>query len=87
MGYQQFLFHGAQPDEPIRLDGLEREIARKWEGYQQSRYSWLTRQLPLLITDALTAAQQYSVGTDDGLHAGPRQSQVMPSRVSGWSKL
>jgi len=69
MGHRQFLLHGIQPDEPIRLDGLEREIASEWEDYQRSRYSWLTRRLPLLITDAMTASQQYGVDTDDGLHA------------------
>ncbi|MEO7195343.1 MAG: helix-turn-helix domain-containing protein [Pseudonocardiaceae bacterium] len=69
MGYRQFLPHGAQPDEPVRIDGLEREIASEWDGYQRSRYSWLTRRLPLLITDALTASQQYGVDTDDGLRA------------------
>lgn len=70
MNHRQFLLRAADPpDEPVRLDLLEREIAIEWEHYQQSRYSWLSRRLPLLITDAQTAAQQYNTGSKDGLHA------------------
>ncbi len=69
MGHQQFLLPGAQSGEPIRLDGLEQELSRGWESYQQSRYSRLNRQLPSLITDALSASEQYGAGTDVGLRA------------------
>ncbi|MGH3778070.1 MAG: helix-turn-helix domain-containing protein [Pseudonocardiaceae bacterium] len=69
MGHRQFLLQEDQSDEPIRLEGLEREVASEWESYQQSRYSRLSRRLPPLVTDALTASRQYGADTDDGLHA------------------
>jgi hypothetical protein len=49
--------------------GMSQEVLDKWESYQQSRYSRLSRRLPPLVTDALTASQQYGADTDDGLHA------------------
>lgn len=69
MGHRQFLLQGARSDEPIHLEGLERELASGWESYQQSRYSRLSRQLPPLITGALIASQQYGADSDDGRHA------------------
>jgi transcriptional regulator with XRE-family HTH domain len=69
MGHRQFLFHEVESDEPVRLDGLQQAVASAWESYQQSRYSRLNRRLPTLITDALTASQQYGADTDDGLRA------------------
>jgi transcriptional regulator with XRE-family HTH domain len=69
MNHRQFLLAGARPDEPVHLAALEREIAVEWENYQRSRYSRLTRRLPLLITDAQTAAQHYGTGSDDGFRA------------------
>lgn len=69
MGHRQFLCHGVDSDEPVRLDGLQQDLARGWQSYQQSQYSRLNRRLPPLITDALTASQQYGADTDDGLRA------------------
>jgi transcriptional regulator with XRE-family HTH domain len=69
MGHRQFLLQGAQSDEPICLDGLEREVVSEWESYQQSRYSRLSRRLPTLVTGALIASRQYGADADDGLHA------------------
>lgn len=69
MGYQQFLLDGAQCDEPVHLDALEREIATEWEDYQQSRYFRLARRLPLLITDAQTVSRLYGTGSVDGVRA------------------
>lgn len=80
MGHRQFLRQGAQSDEPIRLEGLEREVASEWESYQQSRYSRLSRWLPPLITEALNASQQYGADTDNGLHA----HRLLASVCANW---
>ncbi|AOS65564.1 DNA binding protein with helix-turn-helix domain [Actinoalloteichus hymeniacidonis] len=68
MDHRQFL---SQPctDEPVRLASLARDIAEQWSDYQNSRYTRLTQRLPLLITDAQAACQQYGAGSDDGLRA------------------
>ncbi|MGH8909545.1 MAG: helix-turn-helix domain-containing protein [Egibacteraceae bacterium] len=67
--HRQFLLADAPPDEQVRLALLAREIAVKWDDYQRSQYSRLTRRLPLLITDAQTACQHYGTGSDNGLRA------------------
>ncbi|MFD5121686.1 helix-turn-helix domain-containing protein [Streptomyces sp. NPDC058385] len=45
--------------EPTPLDQLQGSVAEVWDAYQESRYGFATRRLPLLLTDALIAAQAY----------------------------
>ncbi|AKN71077.1 XRE family transcriptional regulator [Streptomyces sp. PBH53] len=45
--------------EPTSLDELSRNVAEVWDAYQESRYGFATRRLPLLLADALIAAQSY----------------------------
>jgi transcriptional regulator with XRE-family HTH domain len=68
MDHRQFLA-GSYSGEPVRLDGLAREIGEQWSDYQNSRYARLTQRLSLLITDAQAACQQYGTGSEDGLRA------------------
>lgn len=49
--------------EPPALDELRNNVAEVWEAYQDSQYGLATRRLPLLLTDALIAAQAYD-GTE-----------------------
>lgn len=49
--------------EPTQLDELRSSVAEVMDAYQASRYGFATRRLPLLLTDALIAAQAYE-GTD-----------------------
>ncbi|MGV9391999.1 helix-turn-helix domain-containing protein [Streptomyces olivaceus] len=45
--------------EPTSLDELSSNVAEVWDAYQESRYGFATRRLPLLLADALIAAQSY----------------------------
>ncbi|MFC9495172.1 helix-turn-helix domain-containing protein [Streptomyces sp. NPDC056982] len=45
--------------EPTPLDQLQASVAEVWDAYQESRYGFATRRLPLLLADALIAAQAY----------------------------
>ncbi|MEV5463254.1 XRE family transcriptional regulator [Streptomyces cellulosae] len=45
--------------EPTSLDELRSSVAEVWDAYQDSRYAFATRRLPLLLADALIAAQAY----------------------------
>lgn len=45
--------------EPTPLDQLQGSVAEVWDAYQDSRYGFATRRLPLLLADALIAAQAY----------------------------
>lgn len=45
--------------EPTPLDELCASVAEVWDAYQDSRYGFATRRLPLLLADALIAAQVY----------------------------
>ncbi|MFF8359519.1 helix-turn-helix domain-containing protein [Streptomyces chartreusis] len=49
--------------EPTQLEELRSNVAEVMDAYQASRYGFATRRLPLLLTDALIAAQAYE-GTD-----------------------
>ncbi|MET9969061.1 helix-turn-helix transcriptional regulator [Streptomyces sp. NPDC006356] len=49
--------------EPTQLEELRSSVAEVMDAYQASRYGFATRRLPLLLTDALIAAQAYE-GTD-----------------------
>lgn len=53
----------AADGEPPTLAELRRDVGDVWDAYQSSRYGYATRQLPLLLTDALLAARSYS-GSD-----------------------
>ncbi|MET9404636.1 helix-turn-helix transcriptional regulator [Streptomyces sp. NPDC002935] len=45
--------------EPTRLEELRRNVTEVLDAYQASRYGFATRRLPLLLADALIAAQAY----------------------------
>ncbi|MDP9608862.1 helix-turn-helix domain-containing protein [Streptomyces demainii] len=49
--------------EPPALADLRADVGAVWDAYQDSRYGFAARQLPLLLADALLAARSYS-GTD-----------------------
>ncbi|MFF9089581.1 helix-turn-helix domain-containing protein [Streptomyces sp. NPDC014991] len=61
MNYRQLtpLLGVATEGEPTSLDELSRNVAEVWDAYQESRYGLATRRLPLLLADALIAAQSY----------------------------
>ncbi|MFD9092402.1 helix-turn-helix domain-containing protein [Streptomyces collinus] len=61
MNYRQLtpLLGIATEGEPTSLDELSRNVAEVWNAYQESRYGFATRRLPLLLADALIAAQSY----------------------------
>lgn len=46
--------------EPSDLAELRRDVADIWDAYQASRYGYATRRLPLILADALLAAQSYT---------------------------
>jgi transcriptional regulator with XRE-family HTH domain len=45
--------------EPSPLADLRSSVAEVWDAYQESRYGFATRRLPLLLADAMIAAQSY----------------------------
>ncbi|WP_338696590.1 helix-turn-helix domain-containing protein [Streptomyces sp. Q6] len=45
--------------EPTALDELRTSVSEVWDAYQDSRYGFATRRLPLLLADVLIAAQAY----------------------------
>ncbi|MFI1723345.1 helix-turn-helix domain-containing protein [Streptomyces sp. NPDC020489] len=45
--------------EPTALDELRASVSEVWDAYQDSRYGFATRRLPLLLADVLIAAQAY----------------------------
>lgn len=45
--------------EPTPLTDLKADVAEVWDAYQDSRYGFATRRLPLVLADALMAAQTY----------------------------
>ncbi|MFF7677908.1 helix-turn-helix domain-containing protein [Actinacidiphila glaucinigra] len=45
--------------EPTPLDELRGNVAEVWDAYQDSRYGFATRRLPLLLADVLIASQAY----------------------------
>jgi transcriptional regulator with XRE-family HTH domain len=45
--------------EATPLDELKNSVAEVWSAYQDSRYGFATRRLPLVLADALIAAQAY----------------------------
>ncbi|MFI1072065.1 helix-turn-helix domain-containing protein [Streptomyces puniciscabiei] len=61
MNYRQLtpLLGVATEGEPTPLDELKDSVAEVWDAYQDSRYGFATRRLPLVLADALIAAQAY----------------------------
>ncbi|WDV51764.1 helix-turn-helix domain-containing protein [Streptomyces coeruleorubidus] len=61
MNYRQLtpLLGVTTEGEPTSLDELRSSVAEVWDAYQDSRYAFATRHLPLLLADALIAAQAY----------------------------
>jgi transcriptional regulator with XRE-family HTH domain len=61
MNYRQLtpLLGVTTEGEPTSLDELSSNVAEVWDAYQDSRYGFATRRLPLLLADALIAAQAY----------------------------
>ncbi|GGV15570.1 XRE family transcriptional regulator [Streptomyces spectabilis] len=46
--------------EPPTLANLRADVGEVWDAYQASRFGFATRQLPLLLADALLAARTYT---------------------------
>lgn len=46
--------------EPPALSALRTDVREVWDAYQDSRFGFATRQLPLLLADALLSARSYS---------------------------
>ena len=86
MDHRQFLA-GPYTGDPVRLDSLARDIAEQWSDYQNSRYARLTQRLPLLITDAQAACQQYGTGSDEGLRAHELAASVHQLATAFLTKL
>ncbi|MDC2951243.1 helix-turn-helix domain-containing protein [Streptomyces heilongjiangensis] len=61
MNYRQLtpLLGVTTEGEPTPLDELKDSVAEVWDAYQDSRYGFATRRLPLVLADALIAAQAY----------------------------
>ncbi|MFC8220726.1 helix-turn-helix domain-containing protein [Streptomyces sp. NPDC057362] len=61
MNYRQLtpLLGVTTEGEPTSLDELRSSVVEVWDAYQDSRYGFATRRLPLLLADALIAAQAY----------------------------
>ncbi|MFD9615969.1 helix-turn-helix domain-containing protein [Streptomyces virginiae] len=59
MNYRQLtpLLGVTTEGEATPLDELSRNVAEVWDAYQNSRYGFATRRLPLLLADALITAQ------------------------------
>jgi transcriptional regulator with XRE-family HTH domain len=54
--------------EPTPLDELRGNVAEVWDAYQDSRYGFATRRLPLVLADALIAAQGYEGAERERAH-------------------
>ncbi|KWW97928.1 XRE family transcriptional regulator [Carbonactinospora thermoautotrophica] len=61
MDYRQLtpLLRAIQADERPDLDDLHRQVGDVWTAYQRSRYAYATRDLPTLLAQAQTAAQEH----------------------------
>ncbi|MGV9968953.1 helix-turn-helix domain-containing protein [Streptomyces olivaceus] len=59
MNYRQLtpLLGVTTEGEPTPLDELRNSVAEIWDAYQDSRYGFATRRLPLVLADALITAQ------------------------------
>jgi ADP-ribose pyrophosphatase YjhB (NUDIX family) len=70
MNYRQLtpLLGVTTEGEPTPLDELSGSVAEVWDAYQDSRYGFATRRLPLLLADALIAAQAYEGRDREQVH-------------------
>ncbi|MEV5642552.1 helix-turn-helix transcriptional regulator [Streptomyces flaveolus] len=61
MNYRQLtpLLGVTTEGEPTPLDELKNSVAEVWDAYQDSRYGFATRRLPLVLADALITAQAH----------------------------
>jgi transcriptional regulator with XRE-family HTH domain len=62
MDYRQItpLFGAADVEDPPQLDSLRADVGLVWDAYQDSRYGLVTRQVPLVLADALLASRGYN---------------------------
>ncbi|MGW7070653.1 helix-turn-helix domain-containing protein [Streptomyces sp. NPDC054855] len=62
MDYRQLTpLLGASADgEPPALTALRSDVSEVWDAYQGSQYGFATRQLPLILSDALLAVRTYA---------------------------
>ncbi|MEU6822169.1 helix-turn-helix domain-containing protein [Streptomyces atriruber] len=65
MDYRQLtpLLRAPADGEPPSLSALRSDVGEVWDAYQGSQYGFATRQLPLILSDALLAVRTY-VGED-----------------------
>jgi transcriptional regulator with XRE-family HTH domain len=72
MDYRQLnavLRKAAPAVEQPALDTVERDVAAVFDAYQASRFGFVTSRAPLLLTDALAAADAYEGGERERAHA------------------
>lgn len=62
MDYRQLtpLLSAPADGEPPTLANLRADVGEVWDAYQASRFGFATRQLPLLLADALVASRTYA---------------------------
>lgn len=62
MDYRQLtpLLSAPTDGEPPALANLRADVGEVWDAYQASRFGFATRQLPLLLADALVASRTYA---------------------------
>ncbi|MFD9881521.1 helix-turn-helix domain-containing protein [Streptomyces alboflavus] len=62
MDYRQLtpLLSAPTDGEPPTLTNLRSDVSEVWGAYQDSRFGFATRQLPLILSDALLAARTYA---------------------------
>jgi hypothetical protein len=71
--------------EPVDLDGLQRAVAEVFDAYQASRYAYVARRAPLVLSDALRAAR--SPSADDRNRANALLALAYQTAVSVLIKL
>lgn len=72
MDYRQLnavLRRAAPTSEPPEMASVERDVAAVFDAYQASRFGFVTSRVPLLLTDALTAADAYNGDEGERAHA------------------
>lgn len=72
MDYRQLnsvLRRASVATEAPALDNIERDVAAVFDAYQASRFGFVTTRVPLLLTDALAAADFYDGAEGERAHA------------------
>ncbi|NMO93516.1 helix-turn-helix domain-containing protein [Actinomycetospora sp. TBRC 11914] len=72
MDYRQLnsvLRRASVATEAPALDNIERDVAAVFDAYQASRFGFVTTRMPLLLTDALAAADFYDGPAGERAHA------------------